>query len=63
MGGFFDLLALLLGWRSAPPPHPPFRATAGRVWHTGATRAQYHLAGQRAGQTFTSGPIAGKIHG
>lgn len=63
MGGFFDLLALLCGWKSAPAPHLMFRATAGRVWHTGAAAGHYHVAGQRAGQTHTSGPIAGKIHG
>lgn len=63
MGGFFDLLALLLGWKSAPTPHLMSRATAGRVWHTGAAAGQYCVAGQRAGQIFTTGPITGKIHG
>ena len=63
MGGFFDFLALLLGWKSAPSACPPFRTAAGRVWHPGATAAQYHLAGQRAGQIFSTGQTTGKIHG
>jgi len=63
MGGFFDFVALLLGWKSATPPYPPFRTITGRVWHPGATAAQYHLAGQRTGQIFTTGQTTGKIHG
>ena len=64
MGGFRDLLALVLGWKSAHVGgNPPYHAAAGRVWHTGAQAGGQHVAGQRAGQVFTNGPLAGQIHG
>ena len=64
MGGFRDLLALLLGWQSANRgDDPPYRTVAGRVWHTGAAVGQVDVTGRRAGQVFTTGPVAGEIHG
>lgn len=64
MGGFRDLLALVLGWKSAAPgDDPPYRTVAGRVWQTGAARGQIDVTGLRAGQVFISGPVAGEIHG
>ncbi|OHB83810.1 MAG: hypothetical protein A2V98_19925 [Planctomycetes bacterium RBG_16_64_12] len=64
MGGFRDLLALLLGWKSASPgADPPYRAAVGRVWRTGAQAGRPYVAGQRAGRVFTTGPLAGQIHG
>ncbi|NQT15768.1 MAG: hypothetical protein HQ582_23625 [Planctomycetes bacterium] len=54
MGGFRDLLAMLLGWKSAAMgDDPPYRTAAGQIYVTG----------QRAGQVFTNGPVAGQIHG
>ncbi len=54
MGGFRDLLALLVGWKSASRgDDPPYRTVAGQVY----------VAGGRAGEVFTNGPVAGQIHG
>lgn len=64
MGGFRDLLALLLGWKSAGPGgDSPYHVAAGQVWHTGATAGEHYVTGQRAGQAFTTGQVAGQIHG
>jgi len=64
MGGFRDLLALVCGWKSAPPAPPRSYVTAaGRVWHTGAAAAGSFVAGPRGGQVHTSGKVAGQIHG
>jgi hypothetical protein len=63
MGGFFDLLALLLGWKSAPAEaRPPYRAAAGRVWHAGAEAARPLVPGTEAGAAFTPGATAGRTH-
>lgn len=59
MSGFFDLLALLLGWKSAPAEaRPPYRAAAGRVWVPGADAP----GGTLAATAFTSGAAAGRTH-
>jgi len=64
MGGFRDLVALLIGWKSAAAgPPPSFETVAGRVWHSGAAAGRSFITGPRAGQVHTSGPIAGQIHG
>ena len=64
MAGFRDLLALLLAWKSSRPgAEPPYRTAAGQVWHTGAHAGGHHATGQRAGQAFTPGRVAGQIHG
>jgi hypothetical protein len=64
MGGFRDLLALLLAWKSTSPgAGPPYRSVAGQVWHTGAHVGGHYVPGQQAGQVFTPGRVAGQIHG
>ena len=64
MGGFRDLLALLIGWKSARTGgQPPFRTAAGQVWHTGAATGRTFVTGQKAGRTYTNGQVAGQIHG
>jgi hypothetical protein len=64
MGGFRDLLALLLGWKSTTPgTEPPYRTVARQVWHTGAAVGGHHVTGQRAGQALITGRVAGQIHG
>ena len=64
MGGFRDLLALLLGWRSADSgADPPYRTIVGNLWHTGAAAGQHQGTGQRAGQIHSSSKTAGQING
>jgi hypothetical protein len=63
MGGFRDLLALLLGWKSARTAVAPFRVVCGQVWHPGALVGRPYLAGQQAGHAHTDGKTAGQIHG
>jgi len=64
MDGFFDLLALLLRWKSARIlPSPPYHVAGGRVWHTGAEAGGQHLAGPATAQVFITGQTAGQTHG
>jgi len=64
MGGFWDLLAFLLRWRSAPgTPAVCGRVVAGAVWHTGAQTGESFIPGSQVGLTFSTGQTAGQIHG
>ena len=64
MGGFRDLLCLVVGWKSAAAgADPSYRKTAGNVWHTGPAAARLFVTGQRAGQVHVFGQTAGQIHG
>jgi hypothetical protein len=41
----------------------PYRAVAGRVWHTGTAAGRHHVPGARQGQVFSPGQLAGVAHG
>jgi len=56
--------------RVVMPPLPPlpavtplYRVAGGDVWHTGAAAGRHDVPGARAGQTYLSGQLAGRIHG
>jgi hypothetical protein len=64
MGGFRDLLAWMLRWRSAPASAAVSgRVVAGAVWHTGPRTGETFVAGSLLGMTFSTGQTAGQIHG
>ena len=64
MAGLQHLLAGLLAGKSAGSgSETPYRTAAGQVWHSGALAGGHHVTGQRAGQVFTPGRVAGQIHG
>ena len=63
--GFRDLLAFLLGWKSAAAAQPvagPYRVMLGQVAQVGAVRSQLFVPGSSAGPTFPPGPVVGIRH-
>jgi hypothetical protein len=50
---FYDLLAWLLGWQSAPAQRAPFRVEAAQVFVTGAD----------GGQVFLTGAVEAEVYG
>ena len=55
MAGFFDLLAMLLRWKSARAiANPPYRAVAGQVWNTGTEAGTSRVDGAAAGSVVTN---------
>jgi hypothetical protein len=61
-GGWFDILRMCLGWKSAPRIGvPPYRAIAGEVWHPGAAAGGAWTATAIAAAVQTSGSERGQI--
>lgn len=63
MGGWKDLVALLLRWKSRPlVATPPYRMAAGQTWSSGQNEGRIRLAGQVTGRQYVMGQTAGAIH-
>lgn len=63
--GFRDLLAFLLGWKSAAAAQSvagPYRVMLGQVAQVGSVRSQLFVPGASAGQTFLTGHVVGTTH-
>lgn len=56
--GFYDLLAWMLGWKSAQAPPsvtPPYCVEASHVFVPGSRRASIHAGGSRRSNVFCGG--------
>ena len=63
LAAFRDLLAWLLGWKSAPVALGPGGVAAGEVFAAGRQAGQIQSTGSAEADVFTTGPKAGQLYG